>query len=179
MAAQATLALSWAHAQAEPRARLLGASDALVQTTGAAFRGEPGGQEVVAVRQRLAQDGEGKARRLAAAYREGRALSFGAAAALARRLLAEAVQALPDQEAAPSGGRSPARPSRPADGSRLTAREREVLRLVAQGLSSRAIGRQLFLAPSTVNYHLTAVFNKLGVGTRAQAVAVAAQRGLV
>jgi DNA-binding CsgD family transcriptional regulator len=61
----------------------------------------------------------------------------------------------------------------------LTAREREVLRLVAQGHSSRAIGRHLFLAPSTVTYHLTSVFNKLGVGTRAQAVAVAAQRGLL
>ena len=45
--------------------------------------------------------------------------------------------------------------------------------------TSRAIGRELFLAPSTVAYHLTAVFNKLGAGTRAQAVAVAARRGLL
>jgi NarL family two-component system response regulator YdfI len=50
---------------------------------------------------------------------------------------------------------------------------------VAQGLSSKAIGRQLFIAPSTVNYHLTSVFHKLGVETRAQAVAVAAQQGLL
>jgi DNA-binding CsgD family transcriptional regulator len=54
-----------------------------------------------------------------------------------------------------------------------------VLRLVAQGLSSKAIGRQLFLAPSTVNYHLTSIFNKLAVNTRAQAVAVAAERNLL
>lgn len=61
----------------------------------------------------------------------------------------------------------------------MTAREQEVLGLVAQGLSSKAIGQQLFLAPSTVNHHLTAIFTKLGVTTRAQAVAVAAQRGLL
>jgi DNA-binding NarL/FixJ family response regulator len=133
----------------------------------------------VALRQRLAPEGEGEARPLAAAYREGRALPFGAAAALARYLLEEAARALPDQELATGGARAPARPSESPDGSPLTAREREVLRLVAQGLSSRAIGRQLFLAPSTVTYHLTAVFNKLGVGTRAQAVAVAAHRGLL
>ena len=134
---------------------------------------------MVALRQRLTQEGEGEARRSAAAYREGRTLPFGAAAALARRLLQEASRALPGQEAVLGGARSPARPPGPPDGGRLTAREREVLRLVAQGLSGRAIGRHLFLAPSTVAYHLTAVFNKLGAGTRAQAVAVAARRGLL
>ena len=179
MAAQATLAIGWAHAQPEPRVRLLGAADALLQATGAAFPGEPGGQEVVALRQRLAREGEGEEQPFAAAYQAGRRLSFDAAATLAWRLLDEAARALPDQEAAPGGGQSPERPSRPADRSPLTPREREVLRLVAQGLSSKAIGRQLFLAPSTVNYHLTSVFNKLGVDTRAQAVAVAAQRGLL
>jgi DNA-binding NarL/FixJ family response regulator len=61
----------------------------------------------------------------------------------------------------------------------LSAREQEVLRLVAQGLSSQSIGRQLFLAPSTVDYHLTSISHKLGVDTRAQAAAVAAQRGLL
>jgi len=66
-----------------------------------------------------------------------------------------------------------------ADRSPLTAREQEVLRLVAQGFSSKAIAKQLFIATSTVNYRLTSVFNKLGVDTRAQAVAVAAQRGLL
>jgi transposase InsO family protein len=39
----------------------------------------------------------------------------------------------------------------------LTEREREVLRLVAQGLTTKAIGRELFLSPSTVNYHLISV----------------------
>jgi NarL family two-component system response regulator YdfI len=54
-----------------------------------------------------------------------------------------------------------------------------VLRLVAEGLSSKVIGGQLFISPSTVNYHLTSIFNKLGVNTRAQAVAAAAERDLL
>jgi NarL family two-component system response regulator YdfI len=61
----------------------------------------------------------------------------------------------------------------------LTEREYEVLRLVAEGLSSKVIGGQLFISPSTVNYHLTSIFNKLGVNTRAQAVATAAERDLL
>jgi DNA-binding CsgD family transcriptional regulator len=180
MVAQATLALGWAHTQAEPRARLLGAADALVQSTGAGFPVEPGGQEVVALRQRLAGGGEGDERRLAAAYREGRALSFDAVAALSRRLLEEANRSLQSPERARKTARNAGEPAaRCPSQTPLTEREREVLRLVAQGLSSKAIGRQLFLAPSTANYHLTSVFNKLGVNTRAQAVAVASQRGLL
>jgi DNA-binding CsgD family transcriptional regulator len=61
----------------------------------------------------------------------------------------------------------------------LSEREAEVLRLVAQGLSSKAIARHLILSPSTVNQHVKSIFNKLGVDTRAQAVAVAVQRGLL
>jgi DNA-binding NarL/FixJ family response regulator len=54
-----------------------------------------------------------------------------------------------------------------------------VLRLVAQGLGNKAIAHQLIISPSTVNYHLIQIFNKLVVDTRAQAVAVAAQRRLL
>jgi ATP/maltotriose-dependent transcriptional regulator MalT len=61
----------------------------------------------------------------------------------------------------------------------LTEREREVLRLVAEGFGNKAIAHQLIISPSTVNYHLIQIFNKLVVDTRAQAVAVAAQRGLL
>ena len=61
--------------------------------------------------------------------------------------------------------------------SSLTASEREVLRPVAQGLCSTAIGRQLFISEHTVAQHLTAIFNKLGTNTRAQAAAVATQQG--
>jgi len=103
-------------------------------------------------------------------------------AALALRLLEEVAPVVTDQAAAPGSAQSRAQPIQsPARSSRspLTAREQEVLRLVAQGRSSKAIGKQLFIAPSTVNYHLTSVFNKLAVDSRAQAVAVAAQRGLL
>jgi DNA-binding CsgD family transcriptional regulator len=55
----------------------------------------------------------------------------------------------------------------------LTAREREVLRLVADGLSTREIAAALWIAPGTVRKHLDNVFAKLGVGSRAAAVSVA------
>jgi DNA-binding CsgD family transcriptional regulator len=61
----------------------------------------------------------------------------------------------------------------------LSAREIEVLQMVADGLTSKQIGKQLFLSPKTVNYHLTSVFNKLGADSRAQAVAVAARKGFL
>jgi DNA-binding NarL/FixJ family response regulator len=61
----------------------------------------------------------------------------------------------------------------------LSEREQEVLGLVAEGLPNKAIAQRLNISPATVNYHLTSVFNKLGVHSRAQAVALAFQRGLV
>jgi predicted ATPase/DNA-binding CsgD family transcriptional regulator/transcriptional regulator with XRE-family HTH domain len=183
MAAQATLALGWAHALPEPRARLLGAADALAQTTGAAFPVEPGGQEVMALRERLAQEGKREDWGLAAAYREGRALSFDAVATLALRLLEEAAESLPSTErpgrARQTDEHAGERAAPHASQNPLTVREIAVLRLVAQGLSSKLIARQLSIAPGTVNYHLATIFNKLGVDTRAQAVAVATQRGLL
>jgi DNA-binding CsgD family transcriptional regulator len=54
-----------------------------------------------------------------------------------------------------------------------------VLALVADGLTSRAIGEQLFIAEGTANFHVRSILNKLGVSTRAQAVAEAARRGLL
>jgi two-component system, NarL family, response regulator YdfI len=61
----------------------------------------------------------------------------------------------------------------------LSARGLEVLQLVARGLTSKAIGQHLFLSTRTVNHHLSSVFNKFGVDSRAHAVAVAAREGLV
>jgi DNA-binding NarL/FixJ family response regulator len=61
----------------------------------------------------------------------------------------------------------------------LSARERGVLRLVAAGLSNRQIGETLSIAERTVKFHVTAIFNKLGADNRAQAVALAAERGLL
>jgi len=168
----------------DAQARLLGAADALVQATGATMLWDrsPEFQNMVRLREQLAR-GEGEG---AGAYREGRALSFAEVATSILRLLEEATKPLPHPErpVRPQPTRQTAEnvgepAAQHATENPLTAREIEVLRLVAQGLSSKLIARQLSIAPGTVNYHLATAFNKLGVDTRAQAVAVATQRGLL
>ncbi|WP_350346825.1 response regulator transcription factor [Agromyces sp. G08B096] len=62
---------------------------------------------------------------------------------------------------------------------RLTAREAEVLSLVAGGRSNRDIGRELFLSEATVKSHLVHIFAKLGVGSRTAAVARARELGQI
>jgi DNA-binding NarL/FixJ family response regulator len=64
-------------------------------------------------------------------------------------------------------------------GERLTPREVEVLRLVAEGLDNRVIGRRLGITRSTVKHHLEAVYAKLGVHGRMEAVREGVRRGLV
>jgi LuxR family maltose regulon positive regulatory protein len=61
----------------------------------------------------------------------------------------------------------------------LSQRELEVLRLVAQGLSNRAIGDRLFLAVDTVKGHNRVIFSKLQVGRRTEAVARARELNLI
>lgn len=61
----------------------------------------------------------------------------------------------------------------------LSGREREVLQLIVAGLSNKAIAVQLKLSENTVKSHISHIFGKLGVQSRAEAVAVALQRGLV
>jgi DNA-binding CsgD family transcriptional regulator len=61
----------------------------------------------------------------------------------------------------------------------VSMRELEVLTLAARGHSSKRIGRQLEISESTANYHIASVKRKLGVRTRAQAVALAVQSGMI
>jgi DNA-binding NarL/FixJ family response regulator len=121
------------------------------------------GQSVAGHREQLEQEGLGED------YRQGRSLPFGEVVTLALEMLEEAAQRLP-------GPQAEAR--EPLQKNPLSEREREVLRLVADGLTSKQIGQRLFISHRTVDRHLTSIFNKLVVDTRAQAVAVAARDGL-
>lgn len=74
---------------------------------------------------------------------------------------------------------APAPDRAPAAGEELTGRETEILALVAGGLSDREIAERLVLSPHTVHRHVANVRTKLGLPTRAAAVAAAARRGLL
>jgi NarL family two-component system response regulator LiaR len=67
----------------------------------------------------------------------------------------------------------------PKLGDDLNEREREVLALLAQGLSNRAIAERLFLSVATVKYHVRVLLSKLGATSRAEAVALAWQHHLI
>jgi len=61
----------------------------------------------------------------------------------------------------------------------LTPRELEVLVGLSEGLSNKAVARQLDISQHTVKFHVESIFRKLGVATRAEAVAKGLRRGLV
>jgi DNA-binding CsgD family transcriptional regulator len=61
----------------------------------------------------------------------------------------------------------------------LTARELDVLRLIAAGLSNRQIGNELFISSNTAGVHVSRILAKLGAATRTQAAAIARERNLV
>jgi DNA-binding NarL/FixJ family response regulator len=61
----------------------------------------------------------------------------------------------------------------------LTDRELEVLRALAEGMGNKQIGARLGISPSTVKYHLQAIFAKLDVRTRSEAVSYGLRRGVV
>jgi Response regulator containing a CheY-like receiver domain and an HTH DNA-binding domain len=61
----------------------------------------------------------------------------------------------------------------------LTQREREVLRLLADGHSNEEIGKRLFISPETVRTHVRKAMAKLEADTRTQAVAIALRQSLI
>jgi serine/threonine-protein kinase len=71
---------------------------------------------------------------------------------------------------------------RPREGSlldELTAREREVLQLLARGLSNRDIGARLYISETTAKFHVGNILRKLGSSSRAEAVYAATQLGVI
>ena len=89
--------------------------------------------------------------------------------AVSARLLAAAERPAPAPDQAPAPAPAP---------DNLTAREVEVLRLIAAGLSNREISSKLFLSEATVKSHINRIFAKTAVRDRAQAVQYAYRHGL-
>ena len=99
---------------------------------------------------------------------------------LPEEAIALALELLEEAERIPGSGTSETRePSALSPPSPLSPREQEVLRLAAEGLTSKQIGEQLFLSHRTVDHHLNSIYNKLGVDNRAQAVAVATRKAML
>ncbi|HYM97552.1 MAG TPA: LuxR C-terminal-related transcriptional regulator [Candidatus Sulfotelmatobacter sp.] len=150
--------------RADPKqlARLLGSVDQLSQMMGLELgRGFYASIAISKATETL----RGKLGTFEAALAEGRSFTFAETASIIAEILDGVQTASAARGEAKAGGLSP--------------REQEVLRLVAEGLSNKDIGKRLFVSEGTVKTHVTSVFNKLGVETRAQAVAVAANHGLL
>lgn len=107
------------------------------------------------------------------------AIETGAAPqiAAAEALLARAA---PRQSTEPGPPAAPPPPQRRPDlPAGLTAREADVLRLVAQGLTDKEVAERLVVSPRTVSTHLTAIYGKLQVNTRSAATRFALEHGIV
>ena len=74
--------------------------------------------------------------------------------------------------------KSPAvKPAEPHTPDLLSEREMEVLKLAARGISNKEIGEALFISVRTVQAHMRSIFNKLGVGSRSEAIVYGLRRG--
>ena len=111
-------------------------------------------------------------------------------AAVTRLLVAAACRALGDEETATTEERTALASlesfraeaggaDAPAGSEGLTRRELDVLRLLASGKTNRSIGESLFISEKTVATHVSHIFTKIGVGSRAAATAFAYDHGLV
>jgi non-specific serine/threonine protein kinase len=102
----------------------------------------------------------------ARAYAEGRRMTGADLVPLAERIVGSS-----QSEAILPTSSTPA-------GIGLTPREREVLRFVAMGLTNAQVAERLIITPRTVNAHLTAIYSKLGVQSRAGAIRYALEHNL-
>ncbi|WP_329568410.1 response regulator transcription factor [Kitasatospora sp. NBC_01266] len=102
------------------------------------------------------------------------------AAGLAGRMRRPGMPGTPGHLGAPGAGGAPGAPgAAPAAYRELSGREVEVLRLVAEGQSNKAIGVAMGLSALTVKSHLARIARKLGTGDRAGMVAVALRTGII
>ena len=95
-----------------------------------------------------------------------------------RAVIAQFTSQRPGQQAGPAPGRAPSRPAPPGLAA-LTEREREVVCLVAAGLSNDEIATKLTVSPLTVKTHVSRAMTKLYARDRAQLVVLAFENGLV
>jgi len=162
-------ALAAAQGEWTRAARLSGTAEALCQAVnGVLVPGVHAMQEftIAAARAQLGEEV------FTAAWAEGRSMTP------ARALAASEPVAVPEQEPAapqppPSAKTSPTYPAG------LTAREVEILRLVAMGLTDAQVAEQLVISPRTVSWHLTSIYSKLGVSSRSAATRYAIEHHLV
>jgi DNA-binding NarL/FixJ family response regulator len=105
-----------------------------------------------------------------AAFRAGRSLSFSQIGELVSLVLKAVGEGNSVTQESSGAGRGHLL---------LSKREAEALSLIAEGLTNKEIARRLILTENTVKTHVTSLFNKLAVDSRAQAVAVAAHEGLL
>jgi non-specific serine/threonine protein kinase len=157
--------LAGKQADAEHLAVLLGAAEAMgdvIEPMSGGWRKRRTPEATAVLQARLGMD------RWEAALREGRSLSFVQISELVALVLND-VEADGLSAEKSSGKRR--------QHTILSQREEEVLRLVAEGLTNKEIARQLIVTENTVKTHVTSLFNKLGVDSRARAVAVAANEG--
>jgi non-specific serine/threonine protein kinase len=140
-------------------ARLWGAAEALLEKIEAVYTYVPDrsiNRSQVAARSQIDEAAWG------AAWAEGRTLTSEQAIAYAL-----------EREAAPESAAPEAYPAG------LSARETEVLRLVAAGLTNAEVAKGLFLSTRTVDWHLGSIYRKLGIHSRAEATRFASERRLL
>ena len=117
--------------------------------------------------------------RLAAALSSDPAFDVVAVSATAVDVAAFADVVLVAREADDTAASSEADASGIDQGASLTNREREILALLADGLGNKQIATRLGISPNTVKTHLELLFEKIGVRSRAEAVATGVRRGLL
>ncbi|MCA1220099.1 helix-turn-helix transcriptional regulator, partial [Streptomyces sp. 8L] len=104
--------------------------------------------------------------------------AHAAARSLGARPLAEDVELLAGRARVTLGAPTAPAAGGPAGSLGLTPRERDVLRLVAEGLSNRGIAEKLYISPKTASVHVSNILAKLGVSGRTEAAATAHRLGL-